>query len=245
MSVVSGVKLVLGAAVLTVVALAGGGAAADSEALAVLKRFQAMAPAGVTVHDDFNFDASRRITGPVGLGPGVKSATDPADKAALFPEDQSPALHIYYGSTIRRRGRLALDFKVQDPLPKDHSFMTLLSAGTPGNTKFWVRVGMDRRVSVGIMPRRESITLLGDPVTVGQWHHLDWWFAAEGSVLAVDGAIHDYSTDVCVPYAVEAGEASHLGAQPWWDAGGHKGIFYARDNFVGSIDNLELVGLKP
>jgi hypothetical protein len=79
---------------------------------------------------------------------------------------------------------------------------------------------------VSILTKRESISLTGDPPALGQWHHLDWWYAPEGSVLAVDGVMHDSSTDGCVPDTVEVGEAFYLGDQPSWDPGSRKGVFY-------------------
>jgi len=215
---------------------------ADPEARALQARFQTLALAGVALKDDWSSDLQRRITGPVSVGPGVKAAENPADKAACFPEDRSDAVYVYYGTTLPRRGRLSVDFRL-DKLPRDHNFMTLCSAGTAGNTKFWVRLGLDRRVSVAIMTPRENLALLGGPVALSQWHHLEWWYAPEGSALVIDGVIHDYSTDYSAPYAVEAGEAFYLGDQPWWDPGSQKGVFYPLDSFVGLLDNLELVSL--
>ncbi len=215
---------------------------ADPEARALRAHFQALTVAGVALKDDWNSDLQRRITGPVGVGPGAKAAEDPADKASSFPEDRSDALYVYYGTTLPRRGRLSVDFRL-DKLPRDHNFMTLCSAGTAGNTKFWVRLGLDRRISAMITTPRENLSLLGDPVAIGEWHHLEWRYAPEGSVLVIDGAIEDYSTDYSVPYAVEVGEAFYLGDQPWWDPGSRKGVFYPLDNFVGLLDNLELVSL--
>lgn len=226
------ISVLLGALVTLSVAHSAG-MDADPEAQALRQRLEAFTVAGTALKDDFNTPAERRLTGPVTLQDGALS----------FPEDRSDALYLYYGVTLPRRARLALDFRV-DLIPRDHNFMTLCEAGTAGNTKFMIRLGMDRRVTVQVLTRRENINLLGDPVALGKWHHLVWWYAPEGSVLSVDGVIHDYSTDYCTPYTVEVGEAFYLGDQPWWDAGGRKGIFYPLDNFVGLLDNVELVGLR-
>ncbi len=225
--------------------LRGAGLDTDAEAQALLSRFRALPVAGVVFRDDFNRETTRRATGPVSFGPGLNAAGDPADKAAAFPEDRTDALHLYYSGIIPRCGRVSLDFRVPALLPVDHHFLTLLSAGTAGNTKFWLRVGLDGRVAVAVMARRETLTLTGEPLAAGQWHHLDWWFGAVGAVLVIDGVVHDYSTDFCLPYAVGEGEAFYLGDQPWWDAGGQKGVFYPLDNFVGWLDNVEWVSLAP
>jgi hypothetical protein len=215
----------------------------DPEAKALRQRLATLAVAGVALKDDFSTAAERRLAGPVTMGPGVKAREDPADKAACFPEDRSEALYVYYGLVLPRRARLSVDFRV-DGLPREHSFMTICSAGTAGNTKFTIRLGLDRRVSVNVLTPREGLNLLSDPVALGRWHHLEWWYAPEGALLIVDGSIADYATDYGVPYAVQVGEAFYLGDQPWWDAGAQKGIFYPLDSFVGSLDNLELVGLR-
>jgi hypothetical protein len=122
--------------------------------------------------------------------------------------------------------------------------MTLCSVGTAGNTKLMVRLGLDRRVRVIVLTRREELQLQSDPVELGKPHRVEWWYAPEGGLLVVDGVVQDYSTDHCVPYAVEVGEAFWLGDQPWWDAGGRKGVFYPLDSFAGVIDKVELVRLK-
>ena len=212
----------------------------DAEAQALLARFRAMAVAGTALADDFNAPRERRVTGPITLDPGREGQGD----AAVYPETRDNAIHVYYGVVLPRRGHLALDFLLPPKRPTDHNFMTLVSAGTPGNTKFMLRITGELRPFVSILTRRENIQLTGDPLALDQWHHLDWWYAPEGSVLTVDDVIHDYSTDFCVPYAVEVGEAFWLGDQPWWDAGGRKGVFYPLDSFVGSLDNLRLEGLK-
>jgi hypothetical protein len=224
-------------------AAGAGGMDQDPEARALRQRFETLSVAGATLKDNFDGQTERRVTGPVTMGPGVRSAGNPADRAASFPEDRSDALYVYYGPVLPRRARLSVDFRV-DKLPRDHGFMTLCSAGTAGNTKFYVRLGLDRRVTVCVLTRRENITLIGDPVELSRWHQLQWWYAPEGSLLTLDGVVQDYSTDYCVPYAVEAGEAFYLGDQPWWDAGSRQGIFYPLDSFVGLLDNLELVSLK-
>ncbi|MBU0609067.1 MAG: hypothetical protein KKI08_14370 [Armatimonadetes bacterium] len=213
---------------------------ADPEAQALRARFRAMTVAGTALADDLNAPRERSITGPITLGrsPGGDG------EAAVYPETRDNAIHIYYGVVLPRRGHLALDFLLPPQRPADHNFMTLVSAGTAGNTKFMLRVTGELRPFVSILTKRENIQLTGDPLVLGQWHHLDWWYAPEGSVLAMDDVIHDYSTDFCVPYAVEVGEAFWLGDQPWWDAGGRKGVFYPLDSFVGSLDNLCLESLK-
>jgi len=207
---------------------------ADPEAKALLAKLQAMKVSPAAPHDDFNSPGDRSLTGPVTVQEGV----------VCFPEDRSDALYIYYGAVLPKRGRLSLDFRV-DRLPKDHHFMTLCEAGTGGNTKFTVRLGMDRRVTVAVVNGRENIQMLGEPVMLGKWHQLRWWYAPEGAVLQIDGVIQDYSTDYSVPYAVGAGDAFYLGDQPWWDGSGHRVVFYPLDNFVGYLDNLALDALQP
>lgn len=213
---------------------------ADPEAQALLARFRAMTVAGVALADDFNAPRERRITGPITLGPGREGQ----GQAAVFPETRDDAIHIYYGVVLPRHAHLALDFLLPAQRPADHNFMTLVSAGTAGNTKLMLRLTGELRPFVSIMTKRENIQLTGEPLALGQWHHLDWWYGPEGSVLVVDEVTHDYSTDFCVPYAVGVGEAFWLGDQPWWDAGGRKGVFYPLDSFVGSLDNLCLESLK-
>lgn len=215
----------------------------DPEARALQQQLSALPVTRTVLQDDFNKAAQRRLTGPVTMGPGINAAKDPTDKAASFPAGRSPAVYIYYGVVLPQRARLSLDFRL-DKLPPDYHFMTICSAGTAGNTKFTIRLGMDRRVSVHDLTRREQISLLSDPVALGQWHHLEWWYAPEGALLIIDGVIEDYSTDYCVPYTVGVGEAFYLGDQPWWNAAGHKGVFYPLDSFVGLIDNLQMVALK-
>lgn len=219
---------------LLVAPLLAAGMDQDPDAKALLSRLQALKAVLVAPADNFNSLAERRITGPVTI----------VDGAVVFPEDRSEALHLYYGTVLPQRGCLHLDFRL-DRMPKDHNFMTLCEAGTPGNTKFMLRLGMDRRVSAYVLTKREQVRLTSDPVDLGKWHKLLWWYAPEGSVLQIDGVIEDYSTDPCTPYAVAVGEAFYLGDQPWWDAGGRKGVFYPLDNFVGLLDNLGLDALTP
>jgi hypothetical protein len=206
---------------------------ADPEAKALRARFEGLAVTGAALKDDFDQQAERRITGPITLAGGALS----------FPEDRSEGIYVYYGPRLPRRARLSLDFRV-DQMPRDYNFMTLCEAGTAGNTKFMVRLGIDRCVRIQVLTPRENLNLQSDPVELGKWHHLVWWYAPEGSMLLVDGMIADYSTDYSTPYAVEVGEAFYLGDQPWWDPGSQKGIFYPLDSFVGLLDNLEMVGLK-
>lgn len=214
---------------------------ADAEAKALLQRFQSFATVGTPLADDFNQARERRLTGPVSLVPVPGEA--PANQALRFPEDRSEAVHAYYGAVLPRRGCLSLGFRT-DALPANHTMLSLCNAGTAGNTKFTLRLGLDRIVRVHILTKREQLTLQSEPVALGRWHHVAWWYGPEGSVLTVDGVIEDYATDYAVPYAVEVGEAFWLGDQPWWDAAGRKGAFYALDSFVGLLDNLKLVGLK-
>lgn len=218
----------------------GQGMNADPEARAMLERFKAMAVAGDVIADDFNTAAERRVTGPITFAPG----RDGQGSAAVYPETRDDAIHIYYGATLPANGHLALDFLLPPKRPTDHNFMTLFSAGTPGNTKFMLRVTGELRPYANVLTKREGITLVGEPLALGQWHHLDWWYDNRGSVLVVDDVIQDYSTDCARPYAVGHGEAFYLGDQPWWDAGGHKGVFYPLDSFVGSLDNVRLQSLK-
>ena len=220
-------------AIMAACVIHAAGMDADPEAQALRQRFEAFTVVGTALKDDFDQPAERRITGPVTLENG----------ALRFPEDRSDAMYLYYGPRLPRRARLSLDFRL-DQMPKDFNFMTLCEAGTAGNTKFSVRLGMDRCVKIQVLTRRETLNLLGDPVELGKVHHLVWWYAPEGSLLIVDGVIQDYSTDYTTPYAVEGGEAFYLGDQPYWDPSSRKGIFYALDNFVGLLDNLELVGFK-
>ena len=204
----------------------------DPEVKALLARFNSM-KASVVLQDDFNLPMDRRTQGPVKIENG----------SIFYPEDRSEAVYVYYSVVLPRRGCLSLDFRL-DKMPKDHNFMTLCDAGTAGNTKFMVRLGMDRRVCVYITTRREQIRMISDPVESGKWHELKWLYAPEGSVLQIDGIIQDYSTDICTPYSVETGEAFYLGDQPWWDSSARKGIFYPYDSFVGQLDNLSLEGLS-
>jgi len=213
---------------------------ADPEARAMLDRFKAMAVVGDALADDFNASAERRVTGPITFGPGREGQGN----AAIYPETRDDAIYIYYGAVIPTRGHVSLDFLLPPKRPTDHNFMTLLSAGTPGNTKFMLRVTGELRPYANVLTKREGITLVGEPLALGQWHHLDWWFDNIGAVLVVDDVIQDYSTDPCVPYAVGVGEAFYLGDQPWWDPGSRKGVFYPLDSFVGSLDNLRMQSLK-
>lgn len=205
----------------------------DAEARALRQWFSGLTIARTALKDDFDGPAERRLTGLLTVTEG----------ALHYPEDRSAQVTAYYGVVLPRRGRLAVDFRV-DQLPGDYSFMTICAAGTAGNTKFTVRLGLDRRVRIMSLTRREAINLESDPVALGQRHHLEWWWAPEGALLVVDGVLQDYATDCSVPYAVEGGEAFWLGDQPWWDPGGHQGVFYPLDSFVGILDNLELVALK-
>ncbi len=211
----------------------------DPEALSLRRRLEALPVVGVALKDDFNAPAERRITGPISLIPSAREAQNVADQALLFPEERAAEMYVYYGIWLPRRAHLSLDFRL-DALPKDHNFLTFCSAGTPGNTKFALRLGLDRRVRIHILTRREQINLESDPVELSRWHRLEWYYAPEGALLIVDGVIQDYSLDFCVPYAVETGEAFYLGDQPWWDAVSRKGVFYPQDNFVGMLDNLEI-----
>jgi hypothetical protein len=225
--------------------VAGGDLNADSEAQALLRRFQALHTAGVTLADDFNRDRERQTQGAVTFAPRPAALADSADRAVTFPEDRTAATYICYGGVIPSLGRLSMDFRPSEPMPRDYGFLTLLSAGTAGNLKFCIRLGLDRRITILVVTRRETLRLLGEPVATDQWHHLDWWFGQPGGVLVLDGVIQDYSTDVCLPYAVGEGEAFYLGDQPVWDAVGRQGVFYPLDSFVGCLDNLELVCLQP
>ena len=209
---------------------------ADPEAKALLEKFQAMKTLKGIPRDNFNNSADRQITGNVAVQNGVAS----------FPEDRSDAIYIYYGCRMSERGCLSLDFRV-DQLPKDHNFMTLCSVGSGGNIKFTVRLGLDMRVKITVTNQQyQNIQLLGEPVKLGKWHKVQWWYAPEGAVLEVDGEIHDYSTDNSTQYgAGKGGDAFYLGDQPWWDAGGRRDVFYPLDSFVGLIDNVSLDALQP
>lgn len=211
----------------------------DPEALSVRRRLESLPVVGMALKDDFNAPAERRLTGPISFIPSARDAQNPADQALLFPEERVAEMYVYYGIRLPRRAHLSLDFRL-DALPKDHHFLTFGSAGTAGNTKFALRLGLDRRVRIYILTRREQINLESDPVALSRWHRLEWYYAPEGSLLIVDGVIQDYSLDFCVPYAVETGEAFYLGDQPWWDAFSRKGVFYPLDNFVGVLDNVEI-----
>jgi len=211
----------------------------DPEALALRRRLESLPVVGVALKDDFNAPAERRLSGPIALLPRDREGQNAADQALLFPEENTAEMYVYYGIRLPRRAHLSLDFRV-DTLPKDHHFLTMCSAGTAGNTKFMIRLGLDRRVRVHILTRREQINLESDPVALSCWHRLDWFYAPEGALLIVDGVIQDYSLDYSVPYAVETGEAFYLGDQPWWEAVSRKGVFYPLDNFVGRLDNLEV-----
>ena len=224
-------------AVLLMVLAAGtaqaAGMEADPDARALLEAFKALSVAGPALADDFNNPAERRLTGPVTV----------KDGALQFPDGREEAVHVQYGVVLPRRGRLALDFRL-DQMPKDHNFMTLCDTGTAGNTKFTLRLGLDRKIRLHVLTRRENLDLQSEPVPLGQWNTVEWFYGPEGSVLRVNGVIEDYSTDYSVPYSVETGDAFYLGDQPWWDAGGRRGIFYPHDSFVGQLDNLRLEKLQ-
>jgi hypothetical protein len=117
----------------------GQGMNADPEAQAPLARFQAMAVVGPALADDFDKQAERRTTGPVTLAPGHD------DQGAIWPETRDEAVNTHYGVVLPPRGHLALDLMRPATRPADHNFMTLASAGTPGNTKLALRILGDMR----------------------------------------------------------------------------------------------------
>jgi hypothetical protein len=89
--------------------------------------------------DDFDKQAERRTTGPVTLAPGHD------DQGAIWPETRDEAVNTHYGVVLPPRGHLALDLMRPATRPADHNFMTLASAGTPGNTKLALRILGDMR----------------------------------------------------------------------------------------------------
>lgn len=215
----------------------------DPEAGELLTVFSRMSPTATYLDDTFDKPKERKITGPIGFGPGRGAEDDPADKALLFPDERIPETHVYYGPYVPMRGVFCLDFRL-DTLPRDNNFMALFSIGTPGNTCFTVRLYLDRTVRATLWTKRERVTTLSDPVELGQWHALRLYYGPEGSLLQIDGAIEDYSTDYSVPYAHNNSNAFYLGDQPWWDGNKRKGIFYPLDGFVGRLDNLRLERLE-
>ena len=221
---------------------AGANMEKDPEAKALLARFQGMRDSGRSLDDPLDGKSAGKATGPVGFGPGARADKSATDQAALFPENRVEAQYLYYGPHVAARGRISLEFRL-DALPKDAHFMTLFSIGTGGNTCMTMRLGMDRVVTAMVLTRREGVTLFSDPVARGKWHRLEYWYGPEGAALVLDGSIEDYSTDYAAPYAHDISNAFYLGDQPWWDAGGHKAIFYPLDSFAGRIDNLQFVRL--
>jgi hypothetical protein len=216
---------------------------ADPEARALTACFQGMpAEPKPVLQDTFDGAAGGRVTGPVTLGPGRSAELAATDQAALFPEDRSEALYIYYGPFVPRRGRISLDLRVE-ALPKDHHFMTLFSIGTGGNTCVLARFRLDRRLLVHLLTPAETVQLVSEPLALAAWHHLELAYAPEGALLRLDGVTHDYSTDYGTPYACDLSNAFYLGDQPWWDAGGRKAVFYPLDSFVGRLDNLQITRL--
>ncbi len=109
----------------------------------------------------------------------------------------------------------------------------------------WVKVRMDCVVDGYILTERDYVSLFSDPVSLGEWHHLEWWYGPEGSVLVLDGRIQDYSTDWSVSYAYNNSTAFYLGDMPHWHTQHPKGYFSPGDNFIGLIDNLQLIRLEP
>jgi len=204
----------------------------DPEAQALRKRFEEMKITGTYLDDRLDGKTTGPITGPIAFGPGVQAPGEPDDQAAQFPEDRVEAQYIYYGPWVPRRGHLSLDFRL-DERPRDYHFLTLFSIGTGGNTCMTMRLGLDRVVTATSLTKREPVTVFSDPVTLGKWHHVDYWYGPEGSLLLVDGAIEDYSTDWSVPYAHNDSNAFYLGDQPWWDGSSRKAVFDVRYDRTG------------
>jgi hypothetical protein len=217
--------------------------AADAEATALAAWLDGLPrEAAPLLRDTLDGATAGRITGPIAYGPGRSAGEAPGDQAALFPEDRSEALFVYYGPFVPRRGRIALDLRIE-ALPKDHHFMTLFSIGTGGNTCMTARLRLDGRVAVAILTPAETVSLVSEPQPLAAWHRFELTYAPEGALLRLDGVIQDFATDYSTPYACELSNAFYLGDQPWWDPGGRKAVFYALDSFVGRIDNLEVMRL--
>ncbi len=215
----------------------------DPQARQLLSAFEAMQQTSTYLDDDFNTATKGTITGPVSFGPGRNSDQGKEDRAALFPQTKETAVYIYYGAYHPLRGAFSLDFKVT-AIPPQTWRLVLLEIGTAGNTTMLLAVGPDGAVHADIVTRRGTVELFSDPVAVNEWHHLQWYYGPEGSVLAIDGLIQDYSIDCCVPWNYDCSNAFYLGDRPYWDVGRHKGYFSAGDNFVGLVDNLKLVRLE-
>lgn len=216
---------------------------ANPEARALLRQFREMAVAGTSLEDRFEPGPKGTAVGPVGTAPGRNAEANPADRAAAFPENREEAQYLYYSPHIPLRGRFELDFRV-DNFPGDHNFMTLFSIGTGGNTCLTVRYYSDHTVHATSLTKREYLKLESDPLAPGVWHRLEYWYAPEGCMLLIDGAIHDYSAEYSSPYATEIANAFYLGDQPWWDPAGRKAVWYPLDNFVGLLDNLTLTRVQ-
>ena len=130
---------------------------ADPEARALLQTFHNTKETGVYLDDSLDGVTTGTPTGPIGFGPGLEHDQNPRthrvreDRAALFPEDRTEAIYLYYGPYVPRRGHFQADFRL-DKLPRDHTMMTLFSIGTGGNTCMYLRVGLDLRVSATSAP---------------------------------------------------------------------------------------------
>ena len=212
----------------------------DPEARALLKVFRSMEVTQTYLDDNFDDESvDRKITGPLTFTPGRSSEKNAVDKAITFPDQRLPEQYVYYGPYVPIRGKFSLHFRT-DALPTDHNFMTLFSTGTAGNTCMTVRLYLDMSVKATVWTKRERVTTFTDAVAMDKWHHLEFYYGPEGSLMTIDGAIEDYSTDWSVPYAHNRSNAFYLGDQPWWDANKKAGVFYPKDGFVGRIDNLRL-----
>lgn len=216
----------------------------DPEAVALRQALDAMRADGVYLDDSFDGEAKGRLTGPVTFAPGRQAEANATDRAALFPDERVAELFVYYGAHLPERGELSVDFRI-DALPGEHNFMTLCSMGTAGNTCLTVRAYLDRTIRATLWTRRENITLVSGPFSLGDWHHLSLRYGPEGSLLALNGTIHDFSLDYSAPYAHGHSTAFYLGDQPWWDPANRTGVFYPLDSFAGRIDNLKLCRLAP
>lgn len=217
----------------------------DAEARALLARFRRGPVSRPLLRKTFDHGLeAKKVAGPVAVAVRGEGKQHPTDRAASFAASQEPETYALYSLHVPDRGKASLDFRING-IPPNHNRMTVFSVGTPGNTQLVAKLVWPTAagpvMTASIVTRRETVRLTSDPIALGPWHRVDWWFGPEGSVLLLDGVIHDFSTDWCVPWAAGQSSVLYLGDQPWWSQG--KPAFYRDDGFVGQIDNLQVVGV--
>lgn len=244
-SVVTGISLVFAFARSPVV-IAASGMDGDAEAQALLAAFRSTQVSHVHLQDTFDKGArAKKIVGPVTPCDGRELRKQKIDRALSFAVTEETEVYALYSLYVPVRGRASLDFRIKK-IPHGYRRMTLFSVGTPGNTELVLRVmwpTADGPILIGsTITKRETVRLTSDPIELGPWHRVEWWYDPEGSVLLLDGVIHDFSTDWCVPWAAGRSSVLYLGDQPWWSRG--KPVFYRGDGFAGELDNLKVVGIE-